>query len=182
MVHQSLALAVVTDLGDDGVLLAIPPERRRSGTGEEPMQRADLGVGAARWGLGCFVVMGVLAGCGEDGDDTAADRVGVAAQCSSDAECPAVERGDVTVQLTCLREFKGGYCSISACERNDDCPDGSECVNHDDGNSYCFRVCSDKAECNRNRSLENEANCSSSIDLTDADSDSKACVPPSSGV
>jgi hypothetical protein len=138
-------------------------------------------VGSATLALGCFAFMNMLAGCGDDDDGTAADRVGIAAECASDAECPEVRRGDETVQLRCLRAFRGGYCGIADCQQNDDCPDGSACVAHDDGSSYCFRVCAEKVECNRNRSLENEANCSSNIDFAEADTNGKACVPPSSG-
>lgn len=139
-------------------------------------------VGSATLALGGCAVMNTLAGCGDDDDGTAADRVGIAAECTADAECPEVRRGDETLQLTCLRAFKGGYCGIADCQQNDDCPEGSACVAHDDGNSYCFRLCVEKVECNRNRSLENEANCSASIDFTEANTNSKACVPPSSGL
>jgi hypothetical protein len=121
------------------------------------------------------------AGCGDD-DGSVADRIGVAAECTSDEVCPQVERGDETIQLSCIRDFKGGYCGITDCQADDDCPDGSACVDHDDGNSYCFRICAEKLECNRNRTLENEANCSANIDFADATRDGKACVPPSSGI
>lgn len=137
--------------------------------------------GTGALALGCFAVLNVLAACGDDDDGTAADRVGIAAECTTDAECPETRRGDETVQLTCLRGFRGGYCGIADCQQNEDCPDGSACVNHDDGRPYCFRLCADKAECNRNRSLENEANCSANIDFEEAETTGKACVPPSSG-
>ena len=60
-----------------------------------------------------------------------------------------------------------------------DCPAGSECVVHDDGTNYCFLVCADKVECNRNRSADNEANCSGSVTYVEADNEGKACLPPS---
>jgi hypothetical protein len=123
----------------------------------------------------------LLAGCGND-DGNAADRIGVAAECTSDEVCPEVARGDETIQLSCIRDFKGGYCGIRGCQADDDCPDGAACVNHDDGSSYCFRICAEKIECNRNRSPDNEANCSASIDFAEASRDDKACVPPSSGI
>ncbi|HWO14534.1 MAG TPA: hypothetical protein VNN80_33755 [Polyangiaceae bacterium] len=122
----------------------------------------------------------VLAACGGD-EGNEADRVGVASECTSDQACPEVTRGDARVQLSCIRDFKGGYCGIEGCQADDDCPDGSACVAHDDGSTYCFRICAEKLECNRHRTPENEANCSSSIDFTDATRDGKACVPPSSG-
>ena len=56
------------------------------------------------------------------------------------------------------------------------------CVTHDDGVNYCFRDCVDKPDCNRNRSLENEANCVGSITFVDPRNDRKACEPPSSGI
>jgi hypothetical protein len=113
----------------------------------------------------------LVTACGGD-DDTEADRLGVGAQCASTDQC------DVDIDLVCLDQFKGGYCGLVGCEADIDCPEGSACVLHDDGETYCFRICLDKAECNQNRDLENEANCSSSIDFIEAEG-IKACVPPS---
>ncbi|MBT8468891.1 MAG: hypothetical protein KJN97_09095 [Deltaproteobacteria bacterium] len=58
-------------------------------------------------------------------------------------------------------------------------------MTHDDGTgaeNYCFRVCQDKPECNRNRTAENESNCSANVVFVDGPGDRKACVPPSSGL
>lgn len=133
------------------------------------LQRSQL----APW----LLVFGLA--CGDD-DDAAADRVGVGAACSGSAPCPTAQRGDAEVQLVCLDAFRGGYCGIADCQSNTDCPEGSACVSHDDGTRYCFRICADKSQCNRNRSVENEANCSSNVDFVAAEN-AKACVPPSSG-
>lgn len=111
----------------------------------------------------------VLAACGDDG--TEADRAGVGAECTEDEECAEGQR--------CLA-FKGGYCGLEGCEENGDCPSGSLCVAHDDGENYCFRVCTDKAECNRNRSADVASNCASNIEFVPDDTQAKACVPPSS--
>jgi hypothetical protein len=121
-----------------------------------------------------------LTGCGGD-DGTEADRLGVAAECAATTDCAEVEIDDETVQLECLPQFKGGYCAIEDCMSAADCPEGSTCVAHDDGQNYCFRICTDKAECNRNRSGEAEANCSASFDFADPNDDQgyKACIPPS---
>jgi hypothetical protein len=118
-------------------------------------------------------------GCGDDDGGSAADRIGVGAECESNEDCPQSER-DGGISQECLTQFKGGYCGLENCADHEDCPQGSGCVTHDDGNNYCFRLCGDKPECNLHRSLENEANCSSSIDYADADL-GKACVPPSGG-
>lgn len=120
-------------------------------------------------------------GCGSSGE-TEADRVGVAAECSESAEC---ESADENITLECLTRFTGGYCGLEGCEGDADCPEGSACVAHDDGTgiaNFCFRICVDKPECNRNRSVENEANCSANVDFVDGTQDRKACVPPSSGL
>lgn len=114
------------------------------------------------------------------GDDNAADRVGVGAECSASAPCPTAQRDEEEIQLACLGAFRGGYCGIEDCQSDDDCPRGSACVRHDGGTRYCFRTCAEKDECNRNRSVENEANCSSNVDFVAAQN-VKACVPPSSG-
>jgi hypothetical protein len=128
------------------------------------------------YAIACLTVLGVAAGCGDDG--TEADRIGVGAQCTDSGEC---ESADKEITLVCLTQFTGGYCGLEGCTGDVDCPEGSACVAHDDGNNYCFRVCQDKPECNRNRSPENESNCSANIDFVDEPQERKACVPPSSG-
>jgi len=127
----------------------------------------------------------LVAGCGSNG--TPADQLGVGAQCTVTADCPEVvfDGTDAgVVQLECLTAFTGGYCGLPDCASTAECPEGSICVAHTDGTNYCFRVCANKSECNRNRDAANEANCSSSFDwAVPADDDgSKACIPPSSGV
>jgi hypothetical protein len=116
----------------------------------------------------------LLAACG---DDTEADRQYVGGQCTATDDC--YQEGDFP-QL-CLTQFKGGYCGLEDCLGDEDCPEASACIAHTDGMNYCFRICSDKGQCNRNRDLDNEANCSSSIEFVDGASGRKACVPPSSG-
>jgi hypothetical protein len=115
----------------------------------------------------CLLI--TLPGCGDDGPE--ADQIGVGAQCADADDC--------IQEATCLTQFKGGYCGLRDCQANADCPEASACVQHDDGNNYCFRICANKAECNRNRSPENESNCSASVTFVDADFNAKACVPPS---
>jgi hypothetical protein len=118
-----------------------------------------------------------LAACGDDDGGTEADRLGVGAECERDDDCPQSDR-DGGISQQCLTEFKGGYCGIENCTGDDDCPERSSCVAHDNGNNYCFRLCDDKPECNLNRAPDNESNCSSSIDWV-GDGSGKACVPPS---
>ena len=110
-------------------------------------------------------------GCGDD--DSESDRLGIGAECTATDEC------DEDTNQSCLQAFKGGYCGIQDCVNNDDCPEDSACVAHDDGTNYCFRTCLDKAECNANRSVDNESNCSSNVTFTDDVGNLKACVPPS---
>jgi hypothetical protein len=122
----------------------------------------------------------VLVACADHDHDhggTAADALLVGAECEQQADCEQDQQpGDVTKQ--CLLQFKGGYCAIDGCERDLECPSGSACVAHSDGKTYCFRVCGNKPECNRNRSPDNESNCSSSVNFLER-SGGKACVPPS---
>lgn len=113
------------------------------------------------------VVFVLAAACG--GND--ADDLGIGAQCSVDDDC------DLEGGQACL-SFKGGYCGLEGCLSNADCPENSGCVAHTDGINYCFRLCDDKADCNANRDLDNEANCSSSVDFVEP-TNAKACVPPS---
>lgn len=115
-----------------------------------------------------------LLACG--GSD--ADELGVGAECTSSDEC--LQDDDFAQE--CLGQFKGGYCGLVGCTSDLDCPEDSACVTHDDNVNYCFRICLDKAECNANRSVENEANCSSSTVFVDGAMGRKACIPPSSGI
>jgi hypothetical protein len=124
--------------------------------------------------LRCIVLLVVSIGCGDD--STEADRLGVGAQCTSTDQC------DEETMQACLTQFAGGYCGIQNCVHDEDCPDPSACIAHEDGVNYCFRTCLDKPECNANRDLENEANCSSSVVFVDGTMGRKACVPPSSGI
>ena len=117
------------------------------------------------------VALFVFAGCGND-DEPEADRLGVGASCSNDDDCNTDDGH------TCLG-FKGGYCGVPDCMSDEDCPEASKCVDHTDGEAYCFRTCIDKSECNRNRSDEDAANCSSNITFKDEENGIKACVPPS---
>lgn len=128
--------------------------------------------------VGWLVVYGVMVGC-NDGT-TEADRVGVGAECGSAEQCPSPSDGGVP--LDCLSQFKGGYCGLQGCQGDVDCPDGSACVTHSDGENYCFRECRDKPDCNLNRSAENESNCVGSILFVDPRNDRKACEPPSAGL
>ncbi|KIG12976.1 hypothetical protein DB30_00860 [Enhygromyxa salina] len=106
--------------------------------------------------------------CGDSGVE--ADELGVGAECSAAADCLDGQ--------TCLAQFKGGYCGIEDCTFDVDCPEGSACVAHEDGSNYCFRICTNKSECNANRGPDVESNCSSNITFTDGGG-GKACVPPS---
>ncbi len=118
----------------------------------------------------------LLWSCGDD-EGTEADRLGVGAECTGDDDC--LREGEDGINLACLTQFKGGYCGLEDCSSNDECPEASTCVAHEDGNNYCFRTCADKAECNVNRDGDNEANCSSNVDYVDKDTTGKSCVPPS---
>ncbi len=115
--------------------------------------------------------LGAAASCGDDG--TEADLLGVGAECTSTDEC------DAETMQECLPQFAGGYCGIEGCTADADCPEASACVAHDDGVNYCFRICEDKPDCNANRSVDNEANCSSSVVFVEDAQGRKACVPPS---
>ena len=113
------------------------------------------------------MLLALQLGCG--GGGTEAQRRGVGAACTANSDCAA--------GLTCLT-FKGGYCGLAPCQDNAGCPAGSACVAHTDGKNYCFLVCTDKTQCNLYRSVDVEANCSSSVTFVDASFSAKACIPP----
>ena len=103
-----------------------------------------------------------------------ADELGVGAECTSSDECSEDDQ-------ICLLQFAGGYCGVADCVDDLGCPEDAACIAHDDGHNYCFRTCLDKVECNENRSVDNESNCSSSVTFVEGADGRKACVPPSSG-
>lgn len=120
--------------------------------------------------------------CACDDDHTLeADQLGIGAACAHDSDC-ALGAADGGESERCLLQFKGGYCGLTDCASSLDCPQGSACVHHGDGRNYCFRICTDKAECNLHRGPDEESNCSANVDFVAADKASlgKACVPPSS--
>jgi hypothetical protein len=117
-------------------------------------------------------------GCGDDDSGfgatlSPAQRTGVGAACQKDADC-----AQNPVALECL-DFKGGYCGFRGCTQATDCPPGSACVAHEDGENYCFLVCVEKVDCNPTRPVDIESNCSSNISFVAGDRGKKACVPPS---
>jgi hypothetical protein len=126
-----------------------------------------------RMAVVCQLALAVFAvSCG---DGTEAQRRGVGAACTKNEDC--TETGQ-----SCLMQFKGGYCGITGCTMDENCPAGSACVTHDDGTNYCFLVCSVKPDCNVSRGIDEEANCSSTAVLLEEPKDRKVCSPPSSGI
>ena len=120
--------------------------------------------------LSAAILSAGLLGCG--GNE--ADELGVGAQCGSSSDC------NPDIGAVCLTPFKGGYCGLMGCATDADCPDASACILWDTaGTTYCFRTCTDKAECNANRDPANESNCSSNVMFKDGAMGRKACVPPS---
>ncbi len=126
-----------------------------------------------------YAIIGIslaVAGCGDE--STEADRIGVGAECVANEDCPPQDE----LELECLTQFKGGYCGRVDCNGDEDCPEGSACVTHqEDGQNYCFRECLEKPDCNQNRTIDNAANCVGSIDFVDPRNERKACEPPSAG-
>jgi hypothetical protein len=131
-------------------------------------------------GLSAAFMLSVSLGCDDDdGDGSEAARLGVGEGCANTGDCPPLQpegEGDAGV-LECL-PFKGGYCGLTDCAGDDDCPAGSACVTHD-GANYCFLVCADKPDCNARRGDDDEANCSGSAEFVTAKNGRKACIPPS---
>lgn len=130
--------------------------------------------------LSCLTIAFTI-GC--DNDNEANDRgVGEACVTTDDCKNDELDYMDDIVEplelLECLTEFKGGYCGLKDCLEHADCPDGSKCAITDGGN-YCFLVCLDKPDCNKYRNVDNEANCTSSVELIDGANEIKVCVPPS---
>jgi len=115
-----------------------------------------------------------LVGCSDDAND-----LGIGAECDPADTEACIHDYEDEPDLTCLDDFNGGYCGQEGCADDADCATGSICVDWE-GSTYCFLECTDKAQCNENRSEDNESNCSSNVDPVDGGT-AKVCVPPSSG-
>ena len=117
----------------------------------------------------------VAVGLGSCGSDTSeAIKRGVGAECNASLACTETNQ-------VCLTAFAGGYCGVSACTHDTDCPAGSACVTDDNQTNYCFLICADKPECNVRRSVDNESSCTSSLTFIDGTMGRKVCRPPLSG-
>ena len=134
------------------------------------MERVQLFVKALL--VVCLFVLPV--GCDDD-EGSEADRLYIGGICENQADCD--DDDEDTLELECLQDFKGGYCGLEDCEDSEDCPDGSLCADLD-GAFYCFLVCTDKVQCNVNRTADNESNCSANIEPVEGGED-KLCIPPS---
>jgi hypothetical protein len=83
---------------------------------------------------------------------------GAGAACAADDECP----GD----LTCLRDFAGGYCGIRGCNTNGDCPGNSVCVAGATGN-LCMASCARDGDCSLCRGELFATACEANVDLAE---------------
>jgi hypothetical protein len=122
--------------------------------------------------LCALVVVVLVCGCG--GGQSEAIKRGVGSECNASLMC--TESGQV-----CLTEFAGGYCGVSGCTHDSECPGGSACVTDDNQTNYCFLICVDKVDCNPKRSAANESSCVSSLTFVDGTMNRKVCRPPLSG-
>ena len=117
-------------------------------------------------------ILGMLfCGCGED---DANDQL-IGGECATAEDCD--DGNDDTPALDCILDFKGGYCGRAACQNSAECPEASLCADLE-GSFYCFLQCTDKTQCNKNRTVDNESNCSSSVDPVEG-GEQKLCIPPS---
>lgn len=123
-----------------------------------------------RW-IPLGLLVGVVA-CGSN--QSPANQLGVGADCTMTSQC-------MQPAQVCLTQFKGGYCGVSGCLHDSDCPGGSACVTEDNGTNYCFLICTQKTDCNLNRSAADESDCNSSLAFVDGDTNVKVCRPPDSG-
>src|SRR5687768_7882836 len=108
-----------------------------------------------------------LAACG----DSATDR-GVGSECATSDDC--TEEGQ-----TCLA-FRGGYCGLTGCTMDEDCPVGAACMMRGDAINSCSRTYAVKHDCNANGTEATEATCSSTAMCVEGAMGRKACTPPSS--
>ena len=62
------------------------------------------------------IIILIIAACSDDKPNTAVDKIGIGGECVESADC-------ITDTLTCLVEFKNGYCGLQGCAKNEECPE-----------------------------------------------------------
>ncbi|MFO7565402.1 MAG: hypothetical protein R6X02_22365 [Enhygromyxa sp.] len=83
---------------------------------------------------------------------------GIGAVCNEDADCGP--------DLVCIGEIDGGYCGVRDCQVADDCPMGSQCINHA-GINYCARNCDVASDCGFCRHENVGASCRADVEFVD---------------
>ncbi|MCG5056216.1 MAG: hypothetical protein KA712_24990 [Myxococcales bacterium] len=132
------------------------------------MPRFRDGGSAVLRAAGFAVLAWALGACSSDFET---ERASLGAACESAADCPSFAP-------TCL-PFKGGYCGLTPCGKDSDCPVTAACVTHSDGVNYCFLGCFGTSDCNRARPAEVAATCSERAEFVQAQQlGRRACVPP----
>jgi hypothetical protein len=94
---------------------------------------------------------------------------GVGAACDEDEDCS----GD----LSCMLDALGGYCTITGCSGDGDCPSDARCVSWDDTKTYCAVNCDSGSDCSFCRGDELRGKC---IGFTPAPGEGdpiQVCVP-----
>jgi hypothetical protein len=115
--------------------------------------------------------------CRSSGGGKANRKVCVPGDCGAGAACAA--DADCTGGLTCLSNFKGGYCGKGDCAVNADCGAASACVKAADGKNYCFKTCQAASDCSFCRNAGYYATCSDGVVFAEDGTTGSVCVPPS---
>lgn len=112
--------------------------------------------------------------CRSSGGGSNNRKICVPGDCGVGADCGSAD--DCTGDLECTLDLLGGYCSKTGCELNADCPEGSLCVDHSDGSSYCMKSCEAETDCTFCRGADVFATCSDEVTFMEADTTGSVCI------
>ena len=112
--------------------------------------------------------------CRSSGGGAANRKVCVPGDCEVGADC--VETSDCTGDLTCVTDFKGGYCTQTGCAADSECPTGSVCVDNGGDENICLRTCNAASDCSFCRAAGFHAACESEVATVEGNTEA-VCVP-----
>lgn len=70
----------------------------------------------------------------------------VSAGCAKEIGDDCISNADCGADRVCDLAMPGGYCTKSPCTTNG-CPDGSVCIEYEDGGTYCMKHCDGNGDC-----------------------------------
>jgi hypothetical protein len=113
--------------------------------------------------------------CRSSGGGSGNRKICVPGDCGIGADCG--DANDCSSDLECLSAFRGGYCGLSGCLVNDDCPDDALCVVASNGENHCYKPCSTASDCSFCRRDGLLGACTADVSFAEDGTTGSVCVP-----